>query len=89
MVPASKCGHPFKGEIWVKVNGAVKQKGDLAQHIWQIDETIAFLSDYVAMEAGDIIMMGTPAGVGPVVAGDEVEGHVDGVGDISVTYTKG
>jgi fumarylpyruvate hydrolase len=89
VVPASKCGHPFKGDIWVKVNGAVKQKGDLAQHIWQIDETIAFLSDYVAIEAGDIIMMGTPAGVGPVVAGDKVEGHVDGVGDIVVTYTKG
>ena len=47
----------------MKLNGAVKQKGDLAQHIWQIDETIAFLSDYVAIEAGDIIMMGTPAGV--------------------------
>jgi len=88
VVPASKCGHPFKGEIWVKVNGAVKQKGDLNQHIWQIDETIAFLSDYVAIEPGDIIMMGTPAGVGPVVAGDRVDGHVAGVGDISVTYVK-
>ncbi len=86
IVPVAKCGHPKKGAIWVKVNGQVKQKGDLAQHIWQTDETIAYLSQYVALEPGDIIMMGTPAGVGPVVAGDKVDGHVDGVGDISVTY---
>ena len=70
IVPAAKCGHPTKGAIWVKVNGAVKQKGDLNQHIWQIDETISFLSQYVSIEPGAIIMMGTPAGVGPVAAGE-------------------
>ncbi len=86
IVPAAKCGHPTKGAIWVKVNGAVKQKGDLNQHIWQIDETISFLSQYVSIEPGDIIMMGTPAGVGPVAAGEKVEGHIDGVGDLTVTY---
>ena len=86
VVPAAKCGHPTKGAIWVKVNGVVKQKGDLNQHIWQIDETISFLSQYVSIEPGDIIMMGTPAGVGPVAAGEKVEGHIDGVGDLTVTY---
>ena len=86
VVPAAKCGHPTKGAIWVKVNGVVKQKGDLNQHIWQIDDTISFLSQYVSIEPGDIIMMGTPAGVGPVAAGEKVEGHIDGVGDLTVTY---
>ena len=70
----------------MKVNGTVKQKGDLNQHIWQTDETISFLSKYVALAAGDIIMMGTPAGVGPCKAGDRLEGHIDGVGDLAVSY---
>jgi len=87
IVPVAKCGHPMKGAIWVKVNGVVKQKGDLNQHIWQTDETIAFLSRYVALEPGDIIMMGTPAGVGPCKAGDTLEGHIDGVGELKVSYT--
>ena len=64
----------------------VKQKGDLNQQIWQIDEAIAYLSTFVALEPGDIIMNGTPAGVGPCKAGDTLEGHCDGVGDLKVTY---
>ncbi len=86
IVPVARSGHPMAGAIWVKVNGVVKQNGDLNQHIWQIDETIACLSEYVALAPGDIIMMGTPAGVGPCVAGDRLEGHIDGIGDLSITY---
>jgi len=84
--PASKIGHPKKGAIWVKVNGEVKQKGDLDQQIWQIDEAISYLSNFGLLEAGDIIMNGTPAGVGPCKAGDTLEGHCDGVGDLVITY---
>ncbi len=79
-------GHPAKGAIWLKVNGAVKQKGDLAEMIWNVPETIAYLSNLITLRAGDVIMSGTPAGVGPVKAGDKLEGHVDGVGDLTVTY---
>ncbi|HTO46963.1 MAG TPA: fumarylacetoacetate hydrolase family protein, partial [Burkholderiales bacterium] len=84
--PAAKVGHPAKGAIWLKVNGEVKQKGDLNQQIWRVEETIAYLSQFVALEPGDLILNGTPAGVGPCQAGDRLEGHVDGVGDLVITY---
>jgi fumarylpyruvate hydrolase len=86
LVPAAKIGHPNKGAIWVKVNGEVKQTGDLNQQIWRVEETIAYLSQFVALEPGDLILNGTPAGVGPCKAGDKLEGHVDGVGDLLITY---
>ncbi|HEY9446621.1 MAG TPA: fumarylacetoacetate hydrolase family protein [Burkholderiales bacterium] len=79
-------GHPAKGAIWLKVNGQVKQKGDLSAMIWNVPETIAYLSNLVTLRPGDIIMSGTPAGVGPVQRGDKLEGHVDGVGDLTITY---
>jgi fumarylpyruvate hydrolase len=85
---AAMIGHPAKGEIWLKVNGKVTQKGDLSELIWNVPETIAYLSRLVTLRSGDIIMSGTPAGVGPVKAGDTLEGHVDGVGDLKVTYSK-
>ena len=74
-------GHPDQGAIWVKVNGEMKQEGDLNQHIWDVKETISYLSGLVELAPGDLIMMGTPAGVGPVPRGGKLEGHVDGVGD--------
>lgn len=86
--PVSMVGHPAKGAIWLKVNGAVKQKGDLAEMIWKVPEMIAYLSKLITLRPGDLIMSGTPAGVGPVQVGDKLEGHVDGVGDLMVTYAK-
>ncbi len=86
--PVAMIGHPAKGAIWLKVNGAVKQKGDLSEMIWNVPETIAYLSKLITLQPGDIIMSGTPAGVGPVQRGDKLEGHVDGVGDLTVTYAK-
>jgi fumarylpyruvate hydrolase len=86
--PVAKIGHPNTGAIWLKVNGEVKQKGDLNQQIWRVEETIAYLSRYGTLEPGDIIMNGTPAGVSACKAGDRLEGHVDGVGDLIVTYTN-
>jgi fumarylpyruvate hydrolase len=80
-------GHPAKGAIWLKVNGEVKQKGDLAEMIWNVPETISYLSHLITLRPGDIIMSGTPAGVGPCKAGDKLEGHVDGIGDLTVAYT--
>ena len=81
-------GHPGKGAIWLKVNGETRQEGDLAQMIWSVPEMIAYLSKLITLRAGDLIMSGTPAGVGPVQRGDRLEGHVDGVGDLTITYSK-
>ncbi|MFT8246946.1 fumarylacetoacetate hydrolase family protein [Roseomonas sp. BN140053] len=86
LVPASRIGHPGRGAIWVKVNGEVKQSGDLAQQIWNVAECIAHLSRSVALAPGDLILTGTPAGVGSVKPGDRLEGHVEGVGDLTITY---
>ncbi len=54
--------------------------------IWNVPETIAYLSKLVTLRPGDLIMSGTPAGVGPVQRGDKLEGHVDGLDDLTVTY---
>ncbi|MCB8840636.1 fumarylacetoacetate hydrolase family protein [Aurantimonas sp. VKM B-3413] len=85
IVPAARIGHPDKGVIWLKVNGEIRQSGDLAQMIWKTQEAIAYLSRLFTLAAGDIVMTGTPAGVGPVKRGDRLEGHVEGVGDLVVT----
>jgi fumarylpyruvate hydrolase len=86
LVPVGTAGHPKKGAIWLKVNGETRQSGDLNQQIWPVDEAIAFLSTYVTLEPGDIILNGTPAGVGPCKAGDKLEGHIDGLGELVVSY---
>jgi fumarylpyruvate hydrolase len=86
--PAAMIGHPAKGAIWLKVNGKITQKGDLSEMIWNVPETISYLSRLISLKAGDLIYSGTPAGVGPVKRGDKLEGHVDGVGDLTVTYSR-
>lgn len=79
-------GHPSDGAIWLRINGELRQEGDLAQQIWKVPETISYLSTLVALRPGDLVMTGTPQGVGRVERGDRLEGHVDGVGDLTVTY---
>jgi fumarylpyruvate hydrolase len=86
--PASKIGHPSKGKIWLSVNGAEKQKGDLSELIWSVPEIIAKLSTQVALGAGDIIMTGTPAGVAALQPGDKIECGVDGIGTLKVTIGR-
>ncbi|OYD86081.1 MULTISPECIES: fumarylacetoacetate hydrolase family protein [Azospirillum] len=82
---AADIGHPDKGSVTLSVNGELRQKGDLADLIWSVSETIAYLSGLVELQPGDLIYTGTPEGVGPVVAGDRLEGAVEGVGSIAVT----
>ena len=84
IVPAEKIGHPDKGRIWLAVNGDVKQDGDLEHQIWPVTDAIAHLTTLFELQPGDLIMTGTPAGVGPLVAGDTVTGGIDGIGKISV-----
>jgi fumarylpyruvate hydrolase len=84
IVPASAIGHPSKGSVWLKVNGAVRQKGDLSQLIWGVPEMISYLSGLFALRPGDLIFSGTPAGVAAVKPGDVLQGGVDGIGEITV-----
>ena len=82
--PAAAVGHPAAGAITLAVNGDTRQKGDLADLIWSVPETISFLSDYYLLAAGDLIFTGTPAGVGAVVPGDRLTGRIDGLGELAV-----
>ena len=79
LVPVSQCGHLSKGRIYLTVNGQVKQDGDLAMMIWNVPETIAYLSTLFTLMPGDLIFSGTPAGVAAVQRGDVLEGHVEGL----------
>jgi fumarylpyruvate hydrolase len=73
------------GEIALEVNGVTRQKSDVNKLIWNVREIIADLSLYYHLQPGDLIYTGTPEGVGAVVAGDKITGHVAGVGAIELT----
>ncbi len=81
---ASEIGHPERGRITLKVNGELRQDGDLSQMIWKIPEMISYLSEYFELAGGDVILSGTPAGVGPVKRGDLLEMEVEGLGAMTV-----
>jgi fumarylpyruvate hydrolase len=83
--PAAAAGDLSSGAIRLSVNGAVKQDGDLRDLIWSVPELIAYLSRFYRLEPGDLIYTGTPAGVGPVVAGDRLVVHIDGLTDLAVS----
>jgi len=85
IVPASEIGHLDRGAIWLRISGEVRQEGDLSQMIWKVPEVISHLSRLFTLQAGDVIMTGTPSGVGPVRRGDRLHGHVDGLGDLEVS----
>ena len=82
IVPAAKAGHPASGAITLTVDGAPRQKGDLADQIWTVPEIIAELSRLVALAPGDLIMTGTPEGVGPVERSNVLVGEIAGVGTL-------
>jgi fumarylpyruvate hydrolase len=82
ITPASRCGHPKQGAICLRVDGKIRQEGDINQLIWKVPEIIAFLSGYFTLKAGDLIMTGTPAGVGPVARGNVLNGHIQGIGEV-------
>ncbi|NRA99535.1 MAG: fumarylacetoacetate hydrolase family protein [Rhodobacteraceae bacterium] len=85
--PASEVGHPAQGRIALRVNGNLRQEGDLNQMIWKVPEMIAVLSEHFVLASGDVILTGTPAGVGPVVRGDTLHGEIDGFGALDVRVT--
>lgn len=84
LYPVAAVGHPSKGRIEFRVNGEVRQEGDLAQMIWNIPETIAYLSTLFVLQPGDLIFTGTPAGVGPVRSGERLDAKVENVATLSL-----
>jgi fumarylpyruvate hydrolase len=83
--PASKVGHPDKGSIRLTVNGETRQDADLSELIWSVPEVVSILSHSIALQPGDLIMTGTPAGVGPLVEGDVCAVAIEGLGEITTT----
>lgn len=81
----AEVGHLDQGRVELTVNGDVKQEGDLNQMIWKVPEMISYLSDYFELAAGDVILSGTPSGVGPVTKGDVMGVSVEGLGNMTVS----
>ncbi|MEF7617370.1 fumarylacetoacetate hydrolase family protein [Aquincola sp. MAHUQ-54] len=82
--PIARTGELLAGAITLSVNGQLRQQGRLADLIWSVAETIETLSKAWTLQPGDLIFTGTPAGVGAVVAGDVLEGSVEGLGSLRV-----
>jgi len=84
LCPPGKGACPDQGAITLHVNGALQQRGDLADQVWSLAEIIADLSTLYRLEPGDVIFTGTPSGVGPVVAGDTLVSAIEGIGTLNV-----
>lgn len=86
---ASEVGHLAAGELILTVNEEVRQRGDLNQMIWKVPQMIAYLSEYFELAAGDVILTGTPDGVGPVTVSDDMRLSHPDLGDFEVCVVAG
>jgi fumarylpyruvate hydrolase len=82
--PIAKTGELTQSGIWLEVNGEKRQNSDIRKLIWNVNETISYLSKYFELQPGDLIYSGTPEGVGAVKKGDLMTGGVAGLGEIRV-----
>ena len=82
LVPMSDAPSLENGRIWLAVNGEIRQDSDISLLIWSVKEHVSIISNSIALQPGDLIMTGTPAGVGAVVPGDIITGGIDGLGEI-------
>lgn len=85
ITPVAACGHFARGRIALWVNGELRQEADFQELIWQNHEIIAQLSRLYTLQPGDLIFTGTPAGVGPVVPGDQITVEVEGLAKLAVS----
>ena len=85
--PVAAVGHPRAGAIEFAVNGEARQRGDLAEMIWSVEEIVAELSTLYTLLPGDLIFTGTPSGGGPLKLGDHAVGWIEGVGEINIEIT--
>ena len=81
---AAQAGHPVAGAVWLEVDGAPRQRGDINQMIWSVPEVIANLSTFFELKPGDLIYTGTPDGVGKVQRGQRLRGGIDGLGELNL-----
>jgi fumarylpyruvate hydrolase len=72
-----------QGEINLSVNGVEKQSSNLSNMAWEVDEIISWLSKFITLNPGDIIFTGTPAGVGKLNPGDQIDASIESVGSLS------
>ncbi len=84
ITPVASAGHPASAAIWLSVNGVERQRGDIAGMTWGVAEVISHISSFVALAPGDLIYTGTPAGVGPLVRGDQVRCGIEGLGALEM-----
>ena len=82
--PIARTGPLLRGEITLTVNGERRQHGDLSDMVWDVPHMLEFLSKLYRLEPGDLVFTGTPAGVGPVVVGDRLEGRIDGLTPLAI-----
>lgn len=80
----SDVGHPSRGRIWLAVDGETRQDADLEEMIWPVPDIVAAVSRSMALAPGDLILTGTPAGVGPIERGQTVRGGISGLGDVVI-----
>ncbi len=85
--PVADCGHLSKGRIWLAVDGEIRQESDIALMIWSVPEIISALSAQISLRPGDLIMTGTPQGVGPILRGQSITGGIDRLLNINVNIT--
>jgi fumarylpyruvate hydrolase len=82
--PVSEVGHPKAGRIWLALDGVLKQDSDISKLIWPVPDIVSICSQSMALKPGDIIMTGTPEGVGPVQRGEVMTGGIMGLGEIKI-----
>lgn len=82
IAPKTKTGICNSGKISLTVNGETRQTGNIADMIWPVNDVIAELSRFFTLRPGDLIFTGTPAGVGPLKPGDQIEAQVADIGDL-------
>ena len=75
-------------KITLTVNGKIRQSSTIAHMTWNVAEVISKLSEHYRLEAGDIIMTGTPEGVGAVEVGDVIEASVEGLPNLTITIAE-
>lgn len=85
--PAAEIGHPRAGRIWFEVDGEMRQDADLSEMILSPEAMLVALARQWRLAPGDLVLTGTPAGVGPMARGARGRGGIDGVGEIAVEIT--
>lgn len=84
LVTPDEIADPNQLDLWLKVNGEVRQQSNTRHLVYDIARLIEYASSMYTLQPGDVIMTGTPAGVGPVEPGDVLTACIEGVGEYSI-----